>query len=339
MDSVPVWVLTAVIEVSGLCVGTLGFLTFVFWRRQRRLQATVRQLQGGHVLPVTVAEPLPMAPAPAPLPEAATPVESPTPVPAVAETAVSAVAEEPVTTATDSAMVAPEATPVEAQEPAAEASATPLAEATTEASPGSAVLTQEMLDALLSGALQEDGAAEAQEETQSEAQQSVAAMMAENTTMEQQLNELQEKNSLLRQSVEQLLANASLPLEQQQDIPVPEKTMQEIERGLTALQQTRERAMQHLQAHCQLLGLADLEIRPDSPASGAPVAPNADGQVPQTSLQEEVRHLQTTLAQRTVDYQRVQDEYERLLVEYQRVFENAAAALPQASDAPTSQAA
>ncbi|MGE3536806.1 MAG: hypothetical protein AB7N91_05120 [Candidatus Tectimicrobiota bacterium] len=357
MDSVPVWVLTAVIEVSGLCIATLGLLTFVLWRQQRRLRATLRQLRGSQPLPSSPAVTLPDAPVPAP-PEAlpSVPDVAPTATAAEATFPPAATGEEAAQQVAAVTEPEPEAAPAE---PVAEPEPTPepvaVVEAATapaampaippdepaEATPASGVLTQDMLDALLAEALQEapEEAAAVEDEAHHEAQQSVATLMAENVVMEQQLNELQEKNLLLRQSVTLLLANAALPLAEQQDLPVPEKTMQEMERGLAALQQTRERMQQQLQAHCQLLGFDVIDSStaettmtlPDQAGTGeaASAAPTA----------EDLRQLQAVLEQRTTEYQRIQEEYEQLLNEYQRVFENTAPEDAAAADQQRSQAA
>jgi hypothetical protein len=67
------------------------------------------------------------------------------------------------------------------------------------------------------------------------AQQNVAGLHPENTSVEKQIAELHEKNRDLRNVVESLQANTALLPEEQQEIPVPEAIMQEMEHGLAAL--------------------------------------------------------------------------------------------------------
>ena len=68
---------------------------------------------------------------------------------------------------------------------------------------------------------------------------------------------MQEKSRSLRDVVASLHTNASLPPEERQETPVPEVVMQELEKGLMALQRTNERMKQELQAHCQILGIGE----------------------------------------------------------------------------------
>jgi hypothetical protein len=196
------------------------------------------------------------------------------------------------------------------------AEAPPLAAAETvapEEEKTGAGLSQEMLDALLATALEDESTDTEQEQRVSEAHRSVMNMLSENAVMAQQISTLQEKNGQLRQAIAAIQANLQLPLEQQRELTVPEATMQEMERGLATLQQTRERMFQQLQAHYQLLG--GVELTPPAAETAATPQPTV------ASLQEEVSHLQDALEQQSADFQRVQDEYEQLLLEYQRVFE------------------
>ena len=158
----------------------------------------------------------------------------------------------------------------------------------------SGVLTQNMLDALLASGSEDASPENTQEQGSevSEAAQSVATMFAEHATMEQQIQHMQEKNGQLRQTIEVLIANGTLPLEDQQELKVPEQTMQEIEEGLAALQHTRQRMLQQLQAHCQVLGIDD----PGQRSVGAlgddgAAVPVHEERTSTIHLQEEVHHL------------------------------------------------
>jgi hypothetical protein len=196
----------------------------------------------------------------------------------------------------------------------------PSGEATTAAA-STVALTQEMLDSLFAEAAADETEeiTETPAEDASEIQRSVIALLSENADMEQQVGKLQVKGQALREAIEALQANVALPLEERQDLPVPEKIMQEMEQGLTALQQGCERMQHELQVHCQSLSLVSLEDADDSGASGAPEG--AGERLSAVALQEEVVNLKSVLEQRTAEFRRVQEEYTTLLEEYQRIFE------------------
>jgi hypothetical protein len=325
MHSVPVWLLTAVIEVSLLAMATLSTLLWLVWRRQRRLTLQVVELQGALMAPSAVAviptawpaetgaeEELDMASVAAGctitevLPEEAShaaPVAHTFSTEAAARAALSEPEQERCTTSEA------DETLLEDPSDAARAAEAP-----------SAAFTQEMLDDLFTAAAEEatDGV-EMQEDHASEIQRSVVALLSENADMEQRIGELQAKGLLLREAIEALQTNAALPPEEQQDLPVPETIMQEMEQGLAALQLGCERMQHELQAHCQALGLAEREGEGLSGASEDPETSEAHPSA--TLLQEEVVNLKAVLEQRATEFQRVQEEYSTLLEEYQRIFE------------------
>lgn len=294
MHSVPVWLLTAVIEVSLLCVGTLSVLLWFFWRRLRRLDLRVRELQ--QVQMATAAESILPTERPA-MPEtddvdaqatvAAIALEE------VADTPAALVEVEPDTTAF-----------VASEEPEEQEDESP-----SPAQAPTATLTQEMLDNLFAGALEDEDedATFASDHDAAEIPQDMAAILTENAAMEQQIGRLQEKSQELRQAIEALRANTALPPDEQQDLPVPEAMMQEMEQGLNVLRQGCERMQQTLQSHCQSLGQgAHVESTPAPPVA---------------TMQEELVQLKSVLEQRTSEFEHVQEEYDTLLTEYQRIFE------------------
>jgi hypothetical protein len=289
-----VWLLTAVIEVSLLCMGTLSVLLWFFWRRLRRLDLRVRELQQL---------------------QTATAVGSalPTERPAMLETddvdekatvAAMALEESADTTAALAEAEPDTAAFVVSEEPEEqEDESPPPAQAPT------ATLTQEMLDKLFAGALEDEDedAALAADHDAAEIPQDMATILTENATMEQQIGRLQEKSQELRQAIEALRANTALPPEEQQDLPVPEAMMQEMEQGLDVLRQGCERMQQTLQTHCQSLGQGAHEESTQA--------------TPIETMQEELVQLKSVLEQRTSEFEHVQEEYDTLLTEYQRIFE------------------
>jgi len=326
MHSVPVWLLTAVIEVGLLAMAMLGTLLWLVWRRQRRLALKVEELQRALMAPSTVAavsmewpaetgveEELDMASLAAGF--AAT-EELPEAAPHAASVAYTC----PTEPAAEAGFPEPKhewLTPTETDETLDEEPS----DAASAAEVPTAAITQEMLDNLFAAAAQDEDkdAVEMQEENASEIQRSVVALLSENADMEQRIGQLQEKGLVLREAIEALQANVAFPPEEQQDLPVPEVIMQEMEQGLAALQLGCERMQHELQAHCQALRLAELEEEALSGVSGDPVA--SEGRSSAAVLQEEVVNLKVVLEQRAVEFQRVQEEYSSLLEEYQRIFE------------------
>jgi len=292
MHSVPVWLLTAVIEVSLLCMGTLSVLLWFFWRRLRRLDLRVRELQ--QVQTATAAG--------STLPTERSAMLETDDVEEQATVAAMALGEAAATTAVEAE---PEtAAFVASEEPEEQEDESP-----SPAQAPTATLTQEMLDNLFAGVLEdeEEDAALASDHDAGEIPQDMAAILTENAAMEQQIGRLQGKSQELRQAIEALRANTALPLEEQQDIPVPETMMQEMEQGLEVLRQGCERMQQTLQTHCQSVGLGTHgESAPTTPA---------------VAMQEEIVQLKSVLEQRTSEFEHVQEEYDTLLTEYQRIFE------------------
>jgi hypothetical protein len=308
MDNVPVWVLTAVIEVALLGSGTLGLVTILFWRQTRRLRSQVTQLLEAVATPAEAVCMRPMEDSASAVLEAVSPV-----LPVADQTGTP---DTPSTT-----ILHPVATegpitpsPVTVTEVAGE---TPtVSETVVEVKP-TITLSQNLLDALLAASIDNETIDQEPAQMVGDVQQSVAAMLSENAVMEQQISDLQAKGQRLREVIDTLQANANLPLAKQQASIAPEHTMQEMEQGLTALQQTHERLLQQLQTHCQLLGFDDplaLEMGEGEQAGkDAAMRPH-----------DEILHLKAELDRRTMEFQRVQDEYDQLLGEYQRVYVNAA---------------
>jgi hypothetical protein len=359
MNSVPVWVLTAVIEMSLLCTGALSVVSVLLWRRQRRLRRALMALQYTLAQQTAVSPSLPIMPDEAAI--TTTPSDWSLPVTAVEPPSVATTVIPPaadlVAQKTAAAVSAEEVgvgctaevEPEEAEPPvglsqamldslfAAAQQENILENGTGETAPEEAEaeptvgLSQEMLDSLFAAAQQDDIPEDEEGETEAllrETQQSLAAMFSENATMEEQINHLEAKNQCLREAIEALQANIRLPLEAQQEITVPEKTMQEVEQGLQTLRYTRERMWQQLKTHGQLLG-RDKANHADAPTSeGDGTTQRRADQETGAGLQEEVRHLRVELEQRTADFQRIQAEYEQLLTEYQRIFESTSPSVP-----------
>jgi hypothetical protein len=291
-----VWLLTAVIEVSLLCTGTLSVLLWFLWRRLRRLDLKVKALQQVQTTSSVVT---------------AGPTERSGGIgtSAVLETdgddggatTVAIALEEQLdtTAALIEAELDMEAL-VETEE---------TEEGPRQAEVPTATLTQEMLDNLFSGALkdEDEDAALASDLDAAGIPQDMAAILTENAAMEKQIGALQEKGVKLRHAIEALRANTTLPLEEQQDLPVPETMMQEMEQGLEVLRQGCERMQHTLQTHCQSLGLGAHGENMPTP--------------PETTMQEEIVQLKSVLEQRTSEFEHVQEEYDTLLTEYQRIFE------------------
>jgi hypothetical protein len=325
MHSVPVWLLTAVIEVSLLAMATLSTLLWLVWRRQRRLTLQVTELQRALMVPSTVAaiptewpaetgveEELDMASVAAGCAVTEGLLEELSPAAPVAHTYSTEVTAEVELSEPEQALLpATETDETLAEDPSDAANA-------AEALP--VPITQEMLDNLFTAAAADEDkdAVEMQEDNASEIQRSVVALLSENADMEQRIGELQAKGLMLREAIEALQANAALPPEEQQNLPVPEAIMQEMEQGLAALQLGCERMQHELRAHCQALGLAELEEAAVSGASGDQEA--SEVRLSAAVLQEEVVNLKAVLEQRAVEFQRVQEEYSSLLEEYQRIF-------------------
>jgi hypothetical protein len=325
MHSVPVWLLTAVIEVSLLAMATLSTLLWLVWRRQRRLTLKVAELQGALMAPSTMVA-IPMEWPAEPGVEEALDMASVAAGGAVTEGLpeefphVASVAD-----ACPTEPVAEAGLPEPEQELCTAAGTDETLDADTSdaanaAEVPTAAITQEMLDHLFAAATEEEDkdAREMQEDNASEIQRSVVALLSENADMEQRIGELQAKSLMLREAIEALQANAALPPEEQQNLPVPEVIMQEMEQGLAALQLGCERMQHELQAHCQALGLGEFEEAATSDASGDQEA--SEGRLSAALLQEEVVNLKAVLEQRATEFQRVQEEYSALLEEYQRVF-------------------
>lgn len=305
MHSVPVWLLTAVVEVGLLAIATLSTLLWLVWRRQRRLMLKVAELQRALMAPSTAA---------------AIPIEWPAEPGVEEELDLASLAACPTELGAEAELSEPEQELLTTTE-SDKALDQDTSDATSTAEVPTAAITQEMLDNLFNVAAEEEDkdTVEMQENSASEIQRSVVALLSENADMEQRIGELQAKGMMLREALKALQANATLPPEEQQDLPVPEAIMQDMERGLAALQLGCERMQHELQAHCQALGLAELEETATSGAGGdqeaSEVRPSA------TVLQEEVVNLKAVLEQRATEFQRVQEEYSALLEEYQRIFE------------------
>lgn len=321
MPSVPVWFLTAVIEVGLLYMATLSMLLWLVWRRQRCLTLKVGELQRTLVAPSMVAA-MP-AEWPAETGEEGLDVAfltEPSPVTAESLHAASgadACAAEPVA---EMGLGEPEPELLATTETGEMLDEEPSVEVTAAVAP-TVTLTQEMLDSLFAAAAADETeeVAEMQEQQAAEIQRSVIALLSESADMEQQVGKLQDKGQVLREAIAALQANVALPLEEQQDLPVPEKIMQEMEQGLMVLQQGCKRMQHELQVHCQSLGLASPEA---ATASGVSGEQGEAGDRPSAAvLQEEVVNLKSVLEQRAAEFQHVQEEYKTLLEEYQRIFE------------------
>jgi hypothetical protein len=340
MQHVPIWILTAVIEFSLLSIGALAGVLCVVWRSKRRLGRRVRELEqtfgaqplGLPTLPELETPGTAAREEPDGEPEevAAQAVSEALLSPDEALAALAAVGLDTQATVESPASVEPLTEPAipfeqgEVPEPLAETSTeifdfmapedvpadTAHADASTEEPEEdslSGLLSQDALDALFASSSSAESPAADTGDT--DAAQHIATMLSESAAMEKQLEELQEKSAALRQAVENLQANQALPLEEQQDVPVPEKMMQDIENGLAALEQSRERLQEALQQHAHLLG------------GDGDEANKISAQVQDEETVKEITQLKTELEMRTADFARVQAEYNALLGEYQRIFE------------------
>jgi hypothetical protein len=333
MDSVPVWVLTAVIQSALLCSGVLVVLLGLTWRSRQRLMRRVQELQqalaGDPTAMMASAGTIPL-PSLEPDSRAEQVEETPAAAALAGENEASPDAlDEAVFTPLLTQEEAEPSTPGTADTVVAAAAAQPYTgapEATEADEAPTGPLSQEMLVDLFKavGAETAEGVVEAAAEEEG-LQQNAAALLSASATMAEQIAGLQEKSQSLRQAVEVLQANAALPLAEQQDIPVPENLMREIETGLVTLQRTRDRMQGELEAHCQALGwdaetLAQLsqgEETASSEASGEAAA----RQKTRRALQQEIVHLQAEVAQRAADFERIKNEYDELLTEYERIFQ------------------
>ena len=249
VNSVPVWVLTAAIEVVLLGIGGLSVMLWLSGRSKRALRANIAALEEALEAQTTATL----------VAEAASLAE---------EEALAAVQEHP---------------------PADAGAVVALGDNEPET-----VLAQEELDELIAIG-------------DAEMQQSLGTLHAGSAVMAQKIEALQQQNRQLRQAVEAVQQNSVLPEDEQQEIVVPEKLMQEMETELSSLQQTCQSLQGSLQVHCVLLEgkLGDQETQ--------------DGEG--NTAGSDIHQIKAELEQRTADFQRIQEEYDALLNEYQRIYE------------------
>lgn len=251
VNSVPVWVLTTVIEVGLLGVGGLSLMLWLSARSKRGLRANIAALEEA--------------------------LEAQTAATLVAEAA--SLAEE-------------EALTVSQESPPAEAETRAVVAADDDGS--EAAITQEKLDKLFAVG-------------DTETQQSLSTLRAECAAMAQKIDALQQRNDQLRQAVEAVQHNSALPEDEQQEIVVPEKLMQEMETELSSLQRASQSLQGTLLKHFTLLEgkLGEQETQESE----------------ENTAGSDVHQIKAELEQRTADFQRIQEEYDALLNEYQRIYE------------------
>ncbi len=251
VNSVPVWVLTTVVEVGLLGVGGLSLMLWLSARSKRGLRANIALLE----------EALEARTAATVVPEAAS------------------LAEE-------------EALTVSHESPPAEAETRAVLAADDDGV--DAAITQEKLDEIFAVG-------------DAETQQSLGTLRAESAAMAQKVDALQQRNGQLRQAVEAVQHNSALPEDEQQEMGVPEELMQDMETELLSLQQTCQSLQGSLQEHCTLLE-SKLGNQAAQESEGNPTG-------------VDVHQIKAELEQRTADFQRIQEEYDALLNEYQRIYE------------------
>ncbi|MEE9148379.1 MAG: hypothetical protein V3U27_13370, partial [Candidatus Tectomicrobia bacterium] len=332
MDSVPVWVLTAVVEVSLICIGILVFLLWLAVRGQRRLGVKMRELQRLREVPAesVVGEPgggavENVVTAPASEPAAADllallgdeaweeDVAGPLTSPEAGAESVEAVTPGQASDETGGEAPALEEAPVEpiaalsqgmlddlfASIPDEELDETGGEAPALEEAPEEPIvaLSQEMLNDLFAAAEDELP----QEADEAEASHGMVALQAENAAMEEQINGLQAKARLLQKIIKTLQSNVQLPREEQQEVPVPEGILREMEEGLAELQQGRERLYQEFQQYCRLRGLDEIgPVAPgrklhDSASSSDEFGLSPEAQGTEESWRQEIDHLESEL--------------------------------------------